>query len=61
MVTIDLDSSERKLLKKLLEHLLSEVRMEVADTDRMNFREKLKEQKRVLSKAIEALETESEE
>lgn len=56
MISLDLDQEERELLKNLLENLLSDIRMEVADTDRMDFREKLKEQKRVLNKTIEALE-----
>jgi len=61
MVSLDLDQSERELLKELLDNLLSDIRMEVADTDRMDFREKLKEQKRVLHKTIEALEDNAEE
>jgi len=56
MVSLDLNESERELLKELLDNLLSDIRMEVADTDRMDYREKLKEQKRVLHKMIEALE-----
>ncbi len=56
MVQLDLSEEERQILLEVLETALSDLRMEIADTDRMEFREMLKERKAVLSKAIEALQ-----
>jgi hypothetical protein len=56
MVQLDLSEEERQILLEVLETALSDLRMEIADTDRMDFREMLKERKAVLSKVIEALQ-----
>ena len=56
MVTLDLDPDERQILKEVLESYLSDLRMEIADTDRMDFREMLKERKEVILKAVRSLE-----
>jgi hypothetical protein len=56
MVQLDLSEEERQVLLEVLETALSDLRMEIAHTDRMEFREMLKERKAVLSKAIEALQ-----
>ena len=56
MVHLDLSEEERQILLEVLETALSDLRMEIAHTDRMEFREMLKERKAVLSKAIEALQ-----
>jgi len=52
---IELDAKEREILKEVLESYLSDLRMEIADTDRMAFRDMLKERKEVLLKVIGAL------
>lgn len=56
MVTLDLDPDERRILTEVLESYLSDLRMEIADTDLMDFREMLKERKAVLLKVLDLLE-----
>ncbi len=55
MLELDLDANEKSILKMVLESYLSDLRMEIADTDRMAFRDMLKERKAVLIKFLEAL------
>ena len=55
MIELDLDDEERAILKTVLESYLSDLRMEIADTDRQDFREMLKERKAVLIKVQKAL------
>ena len=55
MITRDLTPDEREQLTEVLQVALSELRMEIADTDRQDFREMLKERKRVLNKVLEAI------
>lgn len=55
MLELDLNTEEQSILKMVLESYLSDLRMEIADTDRMEFRDMLKERKAVLIKVIEAL------
>ncbi len=56
MVVIQIAEEDASLLKRALELLLSDVRMEIADTDRADFRDGLKQEKRVLQGTIEQLE-----
>ncbi len=48
MIRIELTDEEGGALQELLEYALSELRMEIADTDRKEFREKLKARKQLL-------------
>ena len=48
MIRIELTDEEGGALQELLEYALSELRMEIADTDRKDFREKLKARKELL-------------
>lgn len=48
MATLDLTDVEAQTLRTTLEQYLSDLRMEIADTDRQDFRETLKERKEVL-------------
>ena len=59
MLTISISEQERAQLMAVLEEYLSELRMEIADTDRMEFRDMLKEKKRVLIGVLHALSCES--
>jgi len=52
MVHIDLDPTEAEVLKLVLESYLSDLRMEIADTDSQDFRDKLKDRKMVLRKVV---------
>jgi hypothetical protein len=52
---IDLDREERQILRTILEHALSDLRMEMADTDRKEFRDMLGRRKAVLEKVLESM------
>lgn len=55
VLKLELASDEIEVLRYVLESYLSDLRMEIADTDRMDFREGLKHRKRVIQKVLEAL------
>ncbi len=48
MIRIDLSEAEAATLQDVLDSYLSDLRMEIADTDRMDFREGLKKRKKVI-------------
>jgi len=52
MVQIELNPDEAQVLKMVLENYLSDLRMEIANTDSMDFREKLKTRKMILRKVV---------
>ncbi len=56
MINLDLTKEESDILANILENYLSDLRMEIADTDRMDFRESLKKKKVVLKKVLETLQ-----
>jgi hypothetical protein len=55
---LELTKEERELLRELLSFALSELRMEIADTDSSSYREKLKERKETLKNLLEKLNKE---
>ncbi len=55
MIQLNLADDEVLTLREVLESYLSDLRMEIADTDQMGFREKLKQDEVILKKIIEAL------
>ncbi|MCP4203234.1 MAG: hypothetical protein GY769_15025 [bacterium] len=55
MIQLDLDDNERQILCTVLDSYLSDLRMEISDTDRLEFREMLKERKAVLVRVLEVL------
>ena len=55
MVELDLTEEERQILHDVLQSYLSDLRMEIADTDRVDFRDMLKDRKAVVQKALDAL------
>jgi len=55
MIQLDLNSEEHEILVSILEVCLSDLRMEIADTDSMDYRDVLKERKGVLIKTLTAL------
>lgn len=55
MVTIELTSREAEMLRFVLDSYLSDLRMEIADTDSMDFREALKEREVFLKKVLQQL------
>jgi hypothetical protein len=56
---IELDPEERRILTEILKNDLSDLRMEIADTDRKDFRDMLSRRKAVLQKMLDALGTSS--
>jgi len=52
MVQLELEPTDAEVLRLVLESYLSDLRMEIADTDSMDFREKLKARKAVLRKIV---------
>jgi len=55
MTRLDLDSEETAVLRQVVERYLSDLRMEITDTDRQDYREMLKAQKRSLEGILERL------
>lgn len=55
MIQLDLTKEEKDILTEILENGLSDLRMEITDTDSLDFREMLKKQKEVLMKVLETL------
>ena len=58
MIQLDLNHEEVDVLVESLESFLSDLRMEICDTDLMDYREKLKRKKAALIKAVEGLKAE---
>lgn len=56
MVQIELNSQEVEMMKEIIEGYLSDLRMEIADTDRMDFRENLKKKEGFLKSLLQRLE-----
>ena len=52
MVQIEITSEEAQMLLEILETYLSDLRMEIADTDQMDFREGLKKKEELLKRLI---------
>lgn len=55
MSTLELTAEELELLREVLEADLSELRMEIVDTDNSQFKDGLKHRKRVLMDILEKL------
>jgi hypothetical protein len=55
MTQFELSPEEAAVLRDALDGYLSDLRMEIADTDRMAFREELKRQEAILRRLLERL------
>ena len=55
MIHLDLDEKERKILADTLQSYLSDMSVEIADTDRLEFREGLKTKRDILNKVLNVL------
>ncbi len=55
VVDLNLDHDEIEVLRHVLESYLSDLRMEIADTDLLDFRTMLKNRKAVIRKVLESL------
>ena len=56
MIQIELSSEESEILREVLTSYLSDLRMEIADTENMDFREALKKKEAFLKELIQRLE-----
>lgn len=56
MITIELSSEEKNILRQLVENYISDLSMEISHTDRKDYRETLKMRRNVLQKLLTALE-----
>jgi len=54
--TIQIAEEEAEVLRSVLEEYISELRMEVANTDSMDFREELKRKEAVLKAMVKKLQ-----
>ena len=57
MSELQLTARERELVVEALKSHLSDLRMEIADTDRQDYRDMLKEKKEALRKLLFAVQT----
>ncbi len=55
VIRLDLTREEREILVDVLDTFLSDLRMEIANTDRQDFRDILKKRKAVLLKVLERM------
>ena len=55
MLELDLTSEEHEILQQVLEDALSDLRMEIADTDLYDYRTMLKRRKEAIVKALDAM------
>ena len=55
MIQLDLSRQEAETLVAILEHELSDLSYEIANTDSLDFRDGLRKKKAVLSKVLEEL------
>jgi hypothetical protein len=55
MITLELQESEAAMLREILESVLSDLRMEIAGTDRLDWRDSLRERKVLLEELIARL------
>jgi hypothetical protein len=55
MVRIELSAEEAEELSGILENYLSDLRMEIVDTDSQAFRESLKKRKELLGRLVDQL------
>ena len=55
MVLLNFSDEELEMFREILESYLSDLRMEIADTDRMDFREKLKKRENFLNELLTLL------
>jgi hypothetical protein len=55
MFQLELNPTEKEILVSILDLALSDLRMEIADTDSQDYRDVLKERKQVIIKTLAAL------
>jgi len=58
METFTLSREERELLNRIVTNYLSELRMEIADTDKLSFKESLRKEEDILNDLINKIQIE---
>ena len=58
METFTLSREERELLDRIVTNYLSELRMEIADTDQLSFKENLRKEEDILNDLINKIQIE---
>lgn len=56
MIQIELTSEKAEMLREIISSYLSDLRMEIADTENMSFRENLKKKEEFLNELLRHLE-----
>ncbi len=56
MIQIELTSEKAEMLREILSTYLSDLRMEIADTENMSFRESLKKKEEFLNELLQHIE-----
>lgn len=54
-MTFHLEPEDREIIVDVLEHALSDLSMEIADTDRLDFRQGLKRRRAAIGRVLEAM------
>jgi hypothetical protein len=57
MLQIELTEEEKRILIEILDATVGDLRMEIADTDAKDFRDRLKIRKQTVLKVLDALRT----
>jgi len=52
---LSISEEDARILRDVLNEYVSDLRIEIADTDQMDFREKLKQREQVLKRCIDGL------
>ena len=52
---LNISDQDARILRDVLNEYISDLRMEIVDTDQMDFREQLKQRKQVLRRFVEEL------
>ena len=55
MIQLDLNDEEQQILVEVLGNYISDLSMEISDTDRLEFREMLKSRRRAIIKVLDIL------
>jgi len=58
-IELNLSDDEQNIIKDILENSISDLSMEITDTDKMEYREKLKIKRNVLQKLLNTLKEQS--
>ncbi len=57
MENLEFSQQERDILNKIVTSYLSELRMEIADTDQLSFKKELRKEEELLNKLIEKMDS----